>query len=881
MSLLSRLFSLLPLLPLHRRRVVQHYAEQKKVIVSSSTWKALWRCAPHVVPIAISVVILTLSFHGTYIGADFASETITLMSFQIAAKIHELFIVASLSVIVFHAIRHELLHGCGLPLGLVGSGFNFGSFDFFFTKEFRGGLLNVMTPGHRLRKAGFVILLCVAGLIAALAGPSSATLIVPSSQTWQAGGTQFYLNGSQADFWPSDISSSVSAVRSMCNGSQSTELAVCPAGGYLSIREHWSRMNYTNFQTYDVPAYAKKLSGSRFYWPVGSPSSPIPPRYLLGNARNVTAFSPGTATFFVLPHAAPSTLMQRIANKWWTALESHMKVSDRQVDDRKIGVEALSAITTIRCGEPQNLSAGANSIRFPAISGRFDYIEGANLTVDSLNATAVGHIRFQWVHLPDQFGTVSIGAVLESAWDEQSTSRVVVACSAQAGWVPTSVYTDEYSFWTGWYPWNIDYGARTPSWVIIPEGQPQPATNGRVAFNDDWLNMLNPVANDSDPGAEPWNPSTMESIISASGLADDLSSQTPAESSLAETWVNDGQLGISRTVLLESIISSVITDGLARTGTYRVFDATTKGSPSEWPFSLFDPLPDFDKRIIAEHDALRPPPPDSSTTTLRVKMEITGFALKKSLAGALSMVVLLAHIVLAIGHIAFVMAKRQSSDSWDSISELVALAQNSRPAYVALANTAAGIRQQRTYGRLARIRATSTLHHPDGDHVELIFDGPDREEVVDDFEAFRAMTRAEKQTVPAQVKDGEDDNGNDNDRNEEEREQAIEQEQDEVDDDDNENENDNAESQSLTQPLNQRHQTQAVELNNTTHLLPVSRQKYTWPHDRHQGPLPPWDPSIPNRISQAPASQSLPHPPPTTDHHHHHHHTAGRARGKV
>ncbi|KIW68939.1 hypothetical protein PV04_04850 [Phialophora macrospora] len=807
----SRLASFLPL---DARPAAQHTVEQKKIIISSSTRKALWRCAPHVLPMTTSIAILALSFHGIYIGADFASQTITLMSFQIAAKVHEIFIVASLSVIVFHAIRHELLHGDGLPLGLVGSGFNFSSFDFFFTKEFGGGLLNVVTPGHRLRKTGFVILLCVAGLIAALAGPSSATLIVPVSQTWQAGGTHFYLNGSSEDFWPSDVSSDALAVQNMCNGSNSTEVAICPAGGYLSIREHWGRMNYTNFYTYDVPAYSKELSGSRFYWPIHSPASPVPPRYALGNARNVTAFSPGTATFFVQPHAAASALMQRIANKWWTALQSHMKVSDRQVDDRKIGAEVLAAITSVRCTEPQDLLAGEKSVHFPAISGRFNYVEGTSFTVDSLNASAVDHIRFQWVRLPDRFGSVSIGAALESAWNAEKTSRAVVGCSAQAGWVPTSVYTDQYSFWTGWYPWNIEYGGRIPSWVAVPAGKPQPATNGRVAFSDEWLSLLNPNVADTVPSLEAWNPSAMESIIDSSGLADDLSSQDAA--SLAEAWVEDGQLGISRTVLLESIISSVITDGLSRSGAYRIFD--TKGSSSEWPFSMFDPLPDFDKRIIDGRDALQAPSqPQTDITTLRLRMEITGFALKRSLEGALAMVVLLAHIILATGHIIFVMVKRQSSDSWDSISELVALAQNSRPSYIALANTAAGITQRRTYGRLARIRAKPTMDQSDNDHVELIFDGPDR--TVDDVEMLCPTcdheAKSEERSTRTEVKGDEEG------------------------------------SHSVTSHLDQDQDQDPTN----TRLEPVARQQWTWPRNRNDGP--PRDQSSARHVSQP--SQS---PPP-------------------
>ncbi|KAJ9609546.1 hypothetical protein H2200_005873 [Cladophialophora chaetospira] len=721
----SRLASILLYESIQPRASSQLAGERKKIVISSSKWKALWRCGPHLLPIAGSITILSLSLNGIYIGADFASETLTLMGFQIAAKIHEIFIVASLSVIVFHAVRHEMLCGDGLPLGLIGSGFNFGGFDFFFTKEFRGGLLNAVTPGHRLRKTGFVILVLLAGVIAALAGPSSATLIVPSSQTWKAGGTHFYLNGSSETFWPSDVSSEASSLQNMCHGSNSTELAICPAAGYLSILEHWGRMNYTNFYTYDVPAYAKRLSGSRFYWPVYSPASPIPPRYALGGARNTTSFSPGSATYYVQPHAAVATLAQRLANKWWRALQLRMKVSDRQVDDRKIGIEAPSAITTIRCGSPQNLPASSDSVHFPALDGRFDYATGMNFNVTTLNTSGVNHVRFQWVHLPDVFGSISIGAVLESAWNVNKTSRVVIGCSAQAGWVPTSVYSDEYSFWTGWYPWDIQFGGRTPSWIVTSAGQAQSATNGRVAFNDDWLSLLTPTLTDMELGPKAWVPSTIEHIITASGLAKDLHSQGGVSS--AEAWVEDGQLGISRTILLESIISSVITDGLSRSGVYRVFDM--KGPVQEWPLALFDPHPDFNERIVHGHEALQVPVDlDADITTLRIKMQITGFALKRSLAGALAMVVLLAHTILASGHIILVMAKGQSSDSWDSISELVALAQNSRPSYIALANTAAGISETRTYGRLAKIRAKPTIERAGGDHVELVFDAPHNDE---------------------------------------------------------------------------------------------------------------------------------------------------------
>ena len=81
-----------------------------------------------------------MNLHGIYIGQDFAgpnkSETLNLLLLQIAAKVHELMIQASLGAIVFNAVRYELLFGDGLPLGLIGSGLAFTQIEFFIRKEF-------------------------------------------------------------------------------------------------------------------------------------------------------------------------------------------------------------------------------------------------------------------------------------------------------------------------------------------------------------------------------------------------------------------------------------------------------------------------------------------------------------------------------------------------------------------------------------------------------------------------------------------------------------------------------------------------------------------------------------------------------------------------
>ncbi|TPR06177.1 Tetratricopeptide repeat family protein [Aspergillus niger] len=80
----------------------------------------------------MSVTIITINLSGKYIGADFMSpvksETINLLLLQLIAKSHEIMVVASLSVVVMDFVRHELIFGGGVPLGLISAGINFNRF---------------------------------------------------------------------------------------------------------------------------------------------------------------------------------------------------------------------------------------------------------------------------------------------------------------------------------------------------------------------------------------------------------------------------------------------------------------------------------------------------------------------------------------------------------------------------------------------------------------------------------------------------------------------------------------------------------------------------------------------------------------------------------
>ncbi|KAJ5931519.1 hypothetical protein N7516_006008 [Penicillium verrucosum] len=688
--------------------------EPPKVIITESVLTALRRCTCHLVTILVTITIITLALKGVYLGADLMSpvrsETINLMFLQLAAKAHEIMIVNSLGLIVLHFVRSELLFGDGLPLGLVGSGLTFNNFESFFKKEFYGTLKYVGDRGNKPRKVMFVMVVVVAGLTAALAGPASAVLLVPKSQDLAAGGTRFYLNGSEGDFWPADLSGDLSALRSLCNRNDSTLLGICPAGGFQSLWKHWGTVNSTNFRTHNVRSYANDLSGSNFYWPVSSPSSQVPPLYALGNSKNGDT----DATTLIQPHVAAVVILQKLATDWWKALTSQRDISPDNVGDRIISANVRSGISVVRCANPRELLGADNAVKFPSINGRFNFAQSLPLAVHSLNNTAVNHLRFQWVHLSAQFGAASIGAVFETPWESKKASRVVVGCTAQAGWVPTTVFTNKYNFWTGWYPWNIQYADRTPEWSATS----QASSNGRISLGDDWLNLLTPPT--TSPDISSWRQSTIESILLNAGLGSFPNATTAG-------WLDRGSGSQAKVALVEAIICSVIVDGLSRTGSYRAFN--TSGASSQWPLANYKLFPDFEKQILGNKLALKiPAVSPENLTTIEASMKISGFSFKGSLTSYLAMTVLLTHLIMATAHVIYVIRSRHTSRSWGSVAELIALSQTSQPAFDALGNTSSGIKSRKTFLQMAKIRVRKTpnlpnhKHHAHHEHVELLFE---------------------------------------------------------------------------------------------------------------------------------------------------------------
>ena len=712
---------------LHRCVPGQRYkSEPEKPIISTSFHKLVLQTTIHLVPVGISIAIISRNIKGQFLGFNFTgvirSETIVLLLLQLAAKGQEVLVVASLALIVFDIARRELLHGSGLPLGLLGSGLVFNNPSYFFSAEFLGSL---SYNGEKRRKAFFVTLLIVAGIVAALAGPSTAVLVLPGkNQRVVAGGTVFSLPGTENDFWPSIISEDVTDEQAYCASENATYYGICPSGGFRSTWDRFGQANHSDFaNTNGAQPFARFLSGSQYYWTIQSPHSHVPSLYTLGSIRE----GQGNSAFQIQSHAATAIMLERISADWWRALKRRSRRSDVGMDDfiedRFVEAKSRVPITSVRCSVPQQVELDASKVAFPTLPfsasdptnfGPEDYIS-MNISLGTPD-----HLRFRWMTLPMSFGPATAGAVFESAWNAEESSKLVVGCTVQSTWHDALLNTDLYSFWTGWYPHNVTFDKFYPPYQQPTPETPDRPANGRIAVGSTWMEMLTPATPREGPGYYPWEPNTMESILTNAGFD---------ETTSFAKWTATDLPASGKTRFLETIIATVFNDGLSRLGSHRLFNTTVSTNPSLWTAANYLPRQDFDTAILrtrhvpssfrpednlntshlsdANTALLRIDPSATDITTLRVAFAITGFAYQNNLAGDLAMSILLIHIALAIAHLMWIWSRRQTSESWGTISEYTALAQNSHPAYHALENTGAGIKNWRTFSRVAKIRISS------------------------------------------------------------------------------------------------------------------------------------------------------------------------------
>jgi hypothetical protein len=227
----------------------------------------------------------------------------------------------------------------------------------------------------------------------------------------------------------------------------------------------------------------------------------------------------------------------------------------------------------------------------------------------------------------------------------------------------------------------------------------------RIVLKPNWL--YSPAeTNTSSPSSSAWTASNLVSFLSGLSLADGLNQQSTNQ---VEFWNIETPNTVNRTVALEWSLALIITDSLSRIGSELVLNSS--GTTSNWSLKSYSKTSDFGSQLLHSHGVgtalLRPT--NKSVIEESIVITIGGYSYAAtSPVDFASIALLLAHCFLALCHTLYTVCyTSQSSSAWDTLTELMVLMQNSKPADRTLRNSNAGIERMATYGVVGRIYATT------------------------------------------------------------------------------------------------------------------------------------------------------------------------------
>jgi hypothetical protein len=721
--------------------------ESPKSAMRKSFWIALSRSSIHFPPMLSLTAIIFVNYWTLYIGPGFAhgvDDNVYLALFQVAAKVQELLCVASMSAIVLQALRHELL-GEGVPIGLLGSGIWFSQIGSFWSPEF---LAATPFSFKGFGKFRLYLLLILAGAIAATIGPATAVLMLPRIQTMPAGGTNYFLNGTAEQFWP-DVVTADSEL-DVCSLPNSTKYAVCPSGGYESLRLEMNGFNFSNvggttLETLDK-FFAPNIQAtatlfSNWFWAtllIRSPRSLIPPAILSARIRGYS-----DSTTVVHPHGPTIIVQQQLREDW---VRSAAAFSDNKVyslaqyrwtTPLSESSPTSSPWVRTRCSAALNITMEADQASFPYLNQSDGYTFWGHerlVNISSLNRTESSHLRTQWISLPI-YNSVNMsdiptsGLLFELPW--VNGSRLAVGCAIAASWHKGLIYSDT-SF--AYYAWINKFGRNEGG--AEPDSPDADQHNRPITLDRSWLDLLTPVSPADRLDAGTWTPNTLERLFIDGGYThiinnlrtkvqpfflnyvctNGMANQSNTDTELwNDSTCNKGNKG----TFMEFMIGAMVADGLSRYGTSRLYNVFP--ALEDWSLRTLPHAPNFNESLLRGGEAITMPS-DPNIIVQRLTEYVEGYSYYASTTtDYLATSVACIYILLAGSHVVRLLYYRVSSSSWDTITELLLLCQSS-PRSVLLNNTSTGIKCLKTYKTIVKIRAAPPENLPGESKLVLVLD---------------------------------------------------------------------------------------------------------------------------------------------------------------
>ena len=648
--------------------------------------------------VAISVAILN-SF-GYYIGEELAGpkgdDDEKLAGLQLAAKLHELTIQASIAAMLLHYIRHEVVLRDGLPFGALFAGHLFKDISFLWSSEFWGAASGAFPDDWS--KLKLVVLLVVCSLLGLTAGPASATILKPRMGHWPAGGTDFWIGVPAAELW------SAAVIGTEVPASCSSHIAdkSCPRGDWQTLAQqyfpYWSHLEKKGVlpETIRIPS---SRSIREMYPLIRSSSQQYSQPFTVATTQN-SVIADSVAETGRLWSWVVAAAWRSKGQPWrfWSHTEAKFTVSAHQ------------PIVHTRCTNHSlaaNDSTG-NTAKFYDLTAidafRKDGDFPLDMKLDTINAnggdTNVGpQLHWKTVPQPSTNGT-ALAAIAVIAGTTK-TSRMLYVCTVDARIATAEVHGTRNGN-------KVVASHLKPSSIWMPAGTDATYGGGNswpvVSIEPQWANFLN-------PRVENGNSTVFQTLATAAGLRNANSFPGPDAG-----------------YLIESILATMIVNGLAR----RHYKHGIIGGLDNWDFDTELPTcGSWCNQMMPIHGPMGgggsvytvDDTAKWNATKLQMNAEAIGYAYSpKGTTTILSIAVLLIYSCIVLVHWVFMIWAKESSSRWHSSSEIAALAMNPRPTE-ALRNTGAGVETSKIFRQ--RVRIVSV-----GEQMELSFkDRPGQETV--------------------------------------------------------------------------------------------------------------------------------------------------------
>jgi hypothetical protein len=709
--------------------------EPRKVAIRSGLLANLPTLMPHLIAVAATWGVISLSYRGVYwmdlvpptrLVAPLLTQSGALNALQFAAKIHELLILASLTTIVMYAMRTHLLGQAGLPFGLIASGFQIFSGEWLRKKSFWASWKARKLSGSYFNRYPFIpflTLFVISSILATLAGPSSAIAIVPTlnwfplPQPFNTTVLPFFVFNQSTELWPATVTAAnLNGANSgnNCTFALNSHTEGCPSGGFRNLYA-WSQnllflepQKGTNVSFQDDRGETRRVVSCKSCTGPGTGKA---------SAMSLNAFLTGALTTFwtyagdnfggkaleaAQPKLAPSPDAKIFAPRVHVVCDTF---AFNQSDTSDLASANFPTLTN---------DSRLDAKRMPVPEWTWNYTRPMNSS------------NFTWVALPENPAGPSIGAVFTipvtqrkdypgSPWYQASE---IVACSAYAQWAPVDT----------WYQPTtndqVEYSiadSNEESCLDSPLS-PHPAREAiNITLGIGYANAINtPI--DFVTGPESVFYGLIQNFIfDSTSLPGAQMFQSPFTASTNGSFASN-ETRRSRSMILATVLATVTTDGLARISGNGVYPYST-------PIFVNETSPNNLTGIFPQTDQVGGFTEPLNTTVaglkkwLRLDMEVQrygyGYQWRGSKTVQFGISVLLIHVSMAIGHLLYliwaILVRQQGIGcSWDQITELVALAVNSKSTN-RMQNTCAGIGTWGTWREIVAVRETYE------GHLEMVF----------------------------------------------------------------------------------------------------------------------------------------------------------------